>query len=108
MSNILYTNTLYFSAGKACLTIPCTQEDINATTASQEAAFMTTEAIAIATTAGFSAPSEFPYTTKNTGEIEVGESIYYTCADYIKVIYKYVLRPEKTVRYITEVCYSRG
>ena len=86
MSNILYANTLYFSAGKACLTIPCTQEDINATTASQEAAFMTTEAIAIATTAGFSAPSEFPYTTKNTGEIEVGESIYYTCADYIKVI----------------------
>ena len=76
---------MYFSAGKTCLTIPCTQVDINATTDTQLDAFLSVDAKADAVAAGFSEPSVYPFTTKNEGEIEVGESIYYTCTDYIKV-----------------------
>ena len=81
----LIFDELHFSAGKACLTIPCTQIDINDTIDTQQEAFLSADAIAVATTAGFSSPSVFPFTTKNEGEIEVGDSIYFTCTDYIKV-----------------------
>ena len=84
----LIFDKLHFSAGKACLTIPCTQIDINDTIDTQQEAFLSSDAIAVATTAGFSAPSVFPFTTKNEGEIEVGDSIYFTCTDYIKVFSK--------------------
>ena len=70
------------------MTIPCTQEDINATTALQEEAYLSTEAKTAATEANYEEPTEWPFSTKNTGEINVGESIYYTCTDYVKVISK--------------------
>ena len=77
-----------YSAGKRCVTIPCTQEDINATNALQEEAYLSTEAKTAATDAKFDEPTDWPFSTKNTGEINVGESIYYTCTDYVKVISK--------------------
>ena len=73
-------------AGKRCLKIPCTQADINSTTASQEEAFLSEKAQNESIALKFLIPlTEWPYSTKNEGEIEVGESIYYTCTDYVKV-----------------------
>ena len=62
------------SASKRCLKIPCTEADINATTDLQPTVY-----------SSLTAPDNRPFKTKNTGEIQVGESIYYTCADYVKV-----------------------
>ena len=76
------------------MTIPCTQEDINATTALQDDTYLSTEAKAAATAAKFDEPTVWPFSTKNTGEINVGESIYYTCDDYVKVIFKIAINLE--------------